>query len=76
MEKGRQRPINIRPFLENLTCRGQGIEAVCAFRPEGTVRVDELMRWLGLGPEDLAESVRRVAVQWVSNTNNLQGVHQ
>ena len=73
MEKGRQRPINIRPFLEELSCQGQAIRVVCVLRPEGTVRVDELMRWLGFGPDDLAESVRRVAVQWVSNTNNLQG---
>jgi radical SAM-linked protein len=75
MEKGRQKPINIQPFIEGLSWQGQTIEAVCSFRPEGTVRVDELMRWLALGPEDLAESVRRVAVRWVSKTNHLQGVH-
>jgi hypothetical protein len=75
MEKGRQKPINIQPFVESLSWQGQTIEAVCRFRPEGTVRVDELMRWLGVGPEDLAQSVRRVAVQWVSKTNYHQGEH-
>lgn len=75
MEKGRQRSINIRPFLEGLTVDGCAVQVVCAFRPEGTVRVDELMRWLDLTPQDLAEPVGRIAVQWVSNTNDIQGEH-
>jgi len=73
MEKGRQRPVDIRPFLEALSCQGQSLRAVCLVRQEGTVRVDELMRWLAVGPQDLAESVRRTEVQWVFKTTNLQG---
>ena len=75
MEKDRQRPINIRPFVEALSYQGTAVQAVCAIRPEGTVRVDELMRWLGLEPQDIAEPVRRIAVRWVSNTNHFQGEH-
>ena len=73
MENDRQRPINIRPFVETLSYQGSAVQAVCAIRPEGTVRVDELMRWLELEPHDLAEPVRRIAVRWVSNSNHFQG---
>lgn len=73
LEKDRRRSVNIRPFLKELTVNDCVIRAVCAFRPEGTVRVDELMRWLNLTPQELSEPVRRAAVQWVSNTNDLQG---
>lgn len=73
MEKGRQRPIDIRPFVEELSQEGRQIRAACAIRPEGSVRVDELMRWLGLEPQDLAEPVRRIAVRWASHTQHFQG---
>lgn len=75
MEKGRQRPVDIRPFVEEVSLNGQVIETVCAIRGEGTVRMDELMRWLSIEPQELAEPIRRVAVRWVLTTNHLQGEH-
>lgn len=73
MDKAHQRPIDIRPFVEGLTLDGAIIRAVCAIRPSGSVRIEELMHWLRLGPHDLVESVRRVAVQWATNTQHFQG---
>lgn len=73
MEKGRQRPFDIQPFVERLLPEGSTVYTVCSIRPEGTVRVDELMQWLTLAPDDLAEPVRRIAVQWASNTKHFQG---
>lgn len=73
MENNRQRPVDIRPFLEGLSPDETLIQTVCAIRPTGTVRIDELMHWLGLEPCDLAEPVRRIAVQWACHTKHFQG---
>lgn len=76
MENNRQRPVDIRPFLEGFSRDKTLIQTVCAIRPTGTVRIDELMHWLGLEPCDLAEPVRRIAVQWDCHTNQFQGENQ
>lgn len=66
-EKGRTQPIDIRPFLEDISHDGRTVTVHCAILPHGTVRIDELMRWLDLTPDALAEPVRRTAVRWVSD---------
>lgn len=73
MEKNRQRSIDIRPFLEDVCQSGRIVQVRCAIRPQGTVRVDELMRWLAIEPSDLAEPVRRIAVRRVTNPKHWQG---
>ena len=73
VEKGRSRQIDICPFLESLSLEERNVQVQCAVRPQGTVRVDELMGWLNLEPCDLAEPVRRIAIRWVSDTTHWQG---
>ena len=75
LDKGRRRTVNIRPFIESLSIRGPIIETVCTIGGQGTVRMDELLRWLAVEPHELAEPIRRTAVRWVANTHHLQGVH-
>ncbi len=72
-KNNRQQRVDIRPFLEELSHTGRVVQMRCAVRPEGTVRVDELMSWLGLERDDLAEPVRRCAVRWVSETKFWKG---
>ncbi|HDS84302.1 MAG TPA: DUF2344 domain-containing protein [Phycisphaerales bacterium] len=72
-EKRRQREIDIGPFLRQLTHAGTNVEVQCMIGPEGTVRIDELMHWLGLAPADLVEPVRRMAADWVSQAKHWQG---
>jgi ribosome assembly protein YihI (activator of Der GTPase) len=43
------------------------IEVSCRVCRDGTVRIDELMQWLGLEAGDLKEPVKRTAVQWMEN---------
>lgn len=75
LDKGRHRSVNIRPFIDSLSLRGQAVEAVCVIGGQGTVRMDELLRWLAVEPQELAEPIRRTAVRWVADTNHLQGVY-
>lgn len=75
LDKGRRRCVNIRPFMESLTIQGPIVEAICVIGGQGTVRMDELLRWLAIEPRELAEPIRRTAVRWVADTQHLQGVH-
>jgi radical SAM-linked protein len=62
LDKGRRRTVNIRPFIELLSVCGQVVEAACVIDGQGTVRMDELLRWLAIEPQELAEPIRRTAV--------------
>jgi radical SAM-linked protein len=72
-EKQKTRTLDMGPFLECLTPAETDVKVQCAVRPEGTVRVDELMRWLELEPADLAQMPRRIAVEWVSQAKQWHG---
>ncbi len=56
--------VDIRPFLKSIEWDGTRATVDCAISNAGSVRVDELMDLLGLGPEDLAGPVRRREVTW------------
>jgi len=59
------RPFDISPFIEEAVLTDNNtIDVCCRVSQEGTVRVDELMRWFKLQPEDLREPVRRVEIYW------------
>lgn len=75
LDKGRRRTVNIRPFIESLSIQEHIIEATCVVGGQGTVRMDELLRWLAVEPHELAEPIRRTSVRWVADTDHLQGVH-
>jgi radical SAM-linked protein len=59
------KPFDIAPFIETAELtETHTIHVRCRVSPEGTVRVDELMQWLKLQPEDLRQPVRRTAIYW------------
>ncbi|MHC4541611.1 MAG: TIGR03936 family radical SAM-associated protein [Planctomycetota bacterium] len=59
--------VDVRGFLKSIKTADGRIIAECEIRPDGSVRVDELLKLLGLDERMLASPVRRTNVQWQSN---------
>ena len=63
--KGKKsKSIDIRPFIKSIDNKAENIMVECAINPAGSIRVDEILGLLKVGPQDLAEPVRRVKVEW------------
>jgi radical SAM-linked protein len=56
--------IDVRPFIKSIDIATADIIVECAISPAGTIRVDEILGLLKVGPEDLAEPVKRIKVDW------------
>ena len=56
--------VDVRGFLKSIKLEDGSIIAECEIRPDGSVRVDELLRLLGLDEAALAAPIRRTNVQW------------
>lgn len=65
--KDPDKTIDLRSWVLSLECSEETLEVRCAITPEGTARIDEMMNWLGLRSNDLAEPVRRISVVWKMN---------
>jgi hypothetical protein len=63
-EGTKAKSIDVRPFIKSIDAETADIMVECAVSPAGTIRVDEILGLLKVGPEDLAEPVRRMKVQW------------
>ncbi|MFB0524044.1 MAG: TIGR03936 family radical SAM-associated protein, partial [Phycisphaerae bacterium] len=59
--------VNVRPFLKSIELDDRGVIVECKFTSAGSIRVDEILKLLELGVEELAAPVRRTNVQWQSN---------
>ena len=70
-KKRKWEAFDLSPFVEMLTVSDDRIEVVCRVSQAGTVRVDELMRWLNLTTEMLREPVCRTAVRWQTEVPQL-----
>jgi len=60
------RRIDVRPFLESIQPVEQGVLVRCNVTAAGSIRIEEILQLLELKAEDLAVSIRRTAVEWVS----------
>jgi hypothetical protein len=58
------RSIDVRPFLTSIALDDDGLTVECDVTASGSVRVDEMMRILGVGADDLAGPIRRTRVRW------------
>ena len=58
--------VDVRSFLKSIKLEDGSIIVECEIRPDGSVRVDELLRLLGLDEVALAAPIRRTNVQWHS----------
>ena len=56
--------VDVRGFLKSIKLEDGSIIVECEIRPDGSVRVDELLKLLGLDEAALAAPVRRTRVQW------------
>ena len=56
--------VDVRSFLKSIKLEDASIIIECEIRPDGSVRVDELRKLLGLDEAALAAPVRRRNVQW------------
>jgi radical SAM-linked protein len=58
------KPLDARPFIEDLKAEDEGLRMVLKTGPGGTVRPDEILRLLGLAPEAIARTdIRRVEIR-------------
>ena len=66
-KKRRYRTVDIAVYLQSLDVGEAQIEVVCGVSQVGTVRVDELMKWLSVSTEDLRSPVCRTDICWIEN---------
>ncbi len=58
------RPVDVRPFLLSVRLEGGTLIVQHRTGAGGSIRVEEILQLLGLGPQDLAGPVRRTNVIW------------
>ena len=63
-EGTKPKSIDIRPFIKSIDAGTSDIMVECAISPAGSIRIDEVLGLLKVGPQDLSEPVRRVKVEW------------
>ena len=56
--------VDVRGFLKSIVLGDAGIIVECKISGAGSIRVEEILSLLDLGPEKLASPVRRTGVQW------------
>ena len=60
----RVKNINVRPFLKSIEIKDGQIMVECEISPDGTIRVEEILKLLELGEEKLTAPITRTNVQW------------
>lgn len=63
----RQKTLDFRSYLEEVDGDSGRIRLRCRIAPEGTLRPEELLDWLGLGRLDLSGPPRRTGIIWTNN---------
>ena len=58
------RKVDVRAFLDSIVLDGWEIAVRCRVGPGGSVRVDELLKLLELGIDELDGPCRRTEVKW------------
>ena len=58
---------DMAPYLKEISFSENRIEVLCCVSPSGTVRVEEIMRWLTIEPVQLREPVCRTEISWRYN---------
>jgi radical SAM-linked protein len=63
-EEGNIKIVDVIPFLKSFEKTHEGVKIVCLVTDRGTIRPDEIIKLLGLGPERLGISMVRKRVNW------------
>jgi len=61
------RRINVRSFIKSIKLNDNIIVVECSVSSAGTIRVDEILRLLGLEEPELGKPVRRTEILWKAN---------
>jgi radical SAM-linked protein len=64
-KKAKFKNVNVRPFLKSIEVGDREIVVECKIRPEGTIRVDEILELLELNTESLTGPIKRTNVKWL-----------
>lgn len=64
LKSSRVKMVDVRPFLKSIELDKACIAVECKVSPTGSIRVDEILRLLGLDADKLAAPVGRTRVQW------------
>ena len=56
--------VNVRPFLKSIEINDRQIIVECEISPDGTIRVEEILKLLELDEEMLTSPITRTSVQW------------
>lgn len=65
--KHKSKTVDLQYFIETLTGNQDNLRIRCRIDSAGSVRVEELLKWFGIGPSDLARPPRRTSVVWIQN---------
>ena len=63
-KNSRPKNVDVRGFLKSIVLGDAGIIVECKISGAGSIRVEEILSLLDLGPEKLASPIRRTAVRW------------
>jgi radical SAM-linked protein len=63
-KNGTTHNIDVRSFFESIDVNNQCIVVECNISPDGSIRVEEILRLLELDVEQLSAPVKRANVQW------------
>jgi radical SAM-linked protein len=66
-QAAKSKNVDVKGFLKSLKLADKSIIAACKISPAGSVRVDEILKLLGLSEGMLAGPIRRTSVQWQNN---------
>lgn len=58
------RRVDVRPFLKSIRLAATQATVECGVSDAGSIRVDEIMALLNIGPADLVAPIRRTHVTW------------
>ena len=70
-KKRRTEAFDISGFVKQIEIDEDGVEVACLVSQAGTVRIDELMQWMGLSMQMLKSPVRRTAVEWTASGGSI-----
>ena len=66
-EEGSVKTVDVGGFLKSFEQISEGIRVICKITDKGTIRLDEIMRLLGLAPQRIGISMTRKKVNWQIN---------
>jgi len=66
-KKSKSKTVDVRDFLKSVELKDKRVKVEYNISPRGSIRVDEIIKLLGIETEHLAEPVRRTNVQWRRN---------